>query len=100
MVVVQLVEWSLPTPEVHGSNGVVGKFYLQSTALKAGMGEINRGGLPDLDPDLSKNRGGLPDPDLSKNREAFPRLSKFPRQFEESRGESRRVEAIPTLPDL
>ena len=89
MVVVQLVEWSLPTPEVHGSNGVVGKFYLQSTALKAGMGEINRGGLPDLDPDLSKNRGGLPDPDLSKNRGGLSPTFKIPRQFEESRGQSR-----------
>ena len=28
------------------------------------MGEINRGGLPDLDLDFSKSRGGLPDLDL------------------------------------
>ena len=28
------------------------------------MGEEDRGGLLDPDPDLSKNRGGLPDPDL------------------------------------
>ena len=59
--------------------------------FEPGMGEEDRGGLPDLDPDLSKNRGGLPrpDPDLSKIGEAFPRLSKFPRQFEESQGQSR-----------
>ena len=25
VVVTQLVEWSLPTPEVHGSNPVIGK---------------------------------------------------------------------------
>ena len=28
------------------------------------MGEEDQGGLPDLDPDLSKNRGGLPDLDF------------------------------------
>ena len=28
------------------------------------MGEEDRGGLPDPNPDLSKNRGGLPDLDL------------------------------------
>ena len=61
------------------------------TVYKSGMGEINRGGLPDLDPDLSKNRGGLPDPDpdLSKNRGGLSPTFKIPRQFEESRGQSR-----------
>ena len=67
-----------------------------SAHCTTGMGEEDQGGLPNLDPDLSKNRGGLPDPDLSKNREAFPRLSKFPRQFEESRGESRLSRLSPT----
>ena len=28
MVVAQLVEQSLPTPEVHGSNPVIGKIYI------------------------------------------------------------------------
>ena len=28
VVVVQLVEWSLPTPEVRGSNPVIGKIYM------------------------------------------------------------------------
>ena len=32
------------------------------------MGEINRGGLPDLDLDFSKSRGGLPDLDLNPTR--------------------------------
>ena len=30
------------------------------------MGEINRGGLPDLDLDFSKSRGGLPDLDPTR----------------------------------
>ena len=44
------------------------------------MGEEDRGGLPDLNPDLSKNRGGLPDPDpnLSKNRGGLPNLDLDP----------------------
>ena len=36
------------------------------------MGGEDLGGLPDLDPDLSKSRGGLPDPDLSKNWGGLP----------------------------
>ena len=32
------------------------------------MGEEDRGGLPDLDPDLSKNWGGLPNRDLDPTR--------------------------------
>ena len=32
------------------------------------MGEEDRGGLLNPDPDLSKNRGGLPDPDLDPTR--------------------------------
>ena len=31
------------------------------------MGGEDRGGLPDLDPDLSKSWGGHPDPDLLKS---------------------------------
>ena len=43
---------------------------------QTGMGEEDRGGLPDLDPNLSKNWGGLPDPnpDLSKNQGGLPDL--------------------------
>ena len=29
VVVAQLVEWSLPTPEVHGSNAVIGKISIE-----------------------------------------------------------------------
>ena len=29
VVVAQLVEWSLSTPEVHGSNPVIGKIYIK-----------------------------------------------------------------------
>ena len=39
------------------------------------MGEEDQGGLPDLDPDLSKNWGGLPDPNLTKNRGGLPDLN-------------------------
>ena len=45
------------------------------------MGEEDRGGLPNLDPDLSKNWGGLPN-------------------VQNFRGNSRKVEAILTLPDF
>ena len=48
------------------------------------MGEEDQGGLPDLDPDLSKNWGGLPDPDpdLSKNWGGLPYLDlNSPRLF-------------------
>ena len=34
---VGLVERSLPTPEIRGSNHVIGKFYLQSTLLKTAL---------------------------------------------------------------
>ena len=34
VVVAQLVEQSLPTPQFRGSKPVIGKFYLISTALK------------------------------------------------------------------
>ena len=34
VVVAQLVEWSLLTPEVHGSNPVVGKLYILSNVLE------------------------------------------------------------------
>ena len=34
VVVVKLEERSLPTPEIRGSNPVIGKFYLQSAVLK------------------------------------------------------------------
>ena len=36
MVVAQLVERSIPTPEIRGSNTVIGKFYMcfMSTVLK------------------------------------------------------------------
>ena len=34
VVAVQLVERSLPTPEIRGSNPVIGKFYLLSAVLK------------------------------------------------------------------
>ena len=40
---------------------------------QADMGEINRGGLPDLDLDFSKSRGGLPDLDLDPTRLNFCR---------------------------
>ena len=33
MVVAQLVEWLLPTPEIRGLNPVISKFYLLSTVL-------------------------------------------------------------------
>ena len=29
MVVAQLVEWSIPVPEVRGSNPVIGKIYIE-----------------------------------------------------------------------
>ena len=39
VVVTQWVEWSLPTPEVRGSNTVIGKIYIEhcslSTVLKS-----------------------------------------------------------------
>ena len=40
------------------------------------MGGEDRGGLPDLDPDLLESRGGLPDldPDLLKSRGGLPNL--------------------------
>ena len=44
MVVAQLVGWSIPTPEVRGSNPVIGKFYMfcQLTKFKTpGMAHIN-----------------------------------------------------------
>ena len=34
VVVVQLVVRSLPTPEIRGSNPIIGKFYFLSTVLK------------------------------------------------------------------
>ena len=34
MVVAQFVERSLPTPEIHGSNPVIGKIYIYSTLVK------------------------------------------------------------------
>ena len=34
VVVAHLVEGSLPTPEIHGSNSVTSKFYLLPTVLK------------------------------------------------------------------
>ena len=34
MIEAQLVEQSLPKPEIRGSNPVIGKFYLLSTVLK------------------------------------------------------------------
>ena len=43
------------------------------------MGEINRGGLPDLD--FSKSRGGLPDLDFSKSRGGLPDLDLDPTRF-------------------
>ena len=77
------------------------------------MGEINRGGLPDLDPDLLENRGGFPDldpdllenrgglpdldPDLLENRGGLPELVKFSRQVGKSRGKSGKVGEIPTF---
>ena len=52
MAVAQLVEWSLPTPEVYGSNTVIGKVYITyvlSTVLnrqkyrkEAGNGPFNK----------------------------------------------------------
>ena len=33
-VVAQLVEWSLPTPEIHGTNPVIGNYFLLSTVFK------------------------------------------------------------------
>ena len=49
------------------------------------MGEINRGGLLDLDLDFSKSQGGLPDLDLnfSKSRGGLPDLNL---DFSKSRG--------------
>ena len=34
MIEAQLVEQSLPKPEIRGSNPVIGKFYLLSTVMK------------------------------------------------------------------
>ena len=34
MVVVQVVEGSLPTPEIHSSNSVIGKFYFLSNCIE------------------------------------------------------------------
>ena len=83
------------------------------------MGEEDRGGLPNPDPDLSKNWGGLPDPnpDLSKNRGSLPDLDlnsprqismksqdkskpnlDSPRLLAKSRGESRLVSTFLELP--
>ena len=33
MVVAQLVEWSLPIPEVRGSNPVISKIYIENTKI-------------------------------------------------------------------
>ena len=62
----------------------------------------NRGGFPDLDPDLLENRGGLPDPDpdLLESRDGLPELIKFSRQVGKSRGKSGKVGEIPTFPDF
>lgn len=35
VVVAQLIERALPTPGIHGSNPVIGTFYLQSTLFKS-----------------------------------------------------------------
>ena len=35
VIVTLLVEQSLPTPEIHGLNPIIGNFYLQSTILKS-----------------------------------------------------------------
>ena len=50
----------------------------------------SRGGLPDLDPDLLKSRGGLPDPDpdLLESRDGHPELKNFSRQVGKNRGKS------------
>ena len=34
VVVVQVIEWSLPTPEIHSSNSVIGKFYFLSNCIE------------------------------------------------------------------
>ena len=57
------------------------------------MGDEDRGGLPNLDPDLSKNWAGLHDPDLSKNRGGLHDSQNF-------RGNSRKVEANLDSPRL
>ena len=59
------------------------KLEYESNTCPTGMGEINRGGLPDLDLDFSKSRGGLPDLDFSKSRGGLPDLD-F--NFSKSRG--------------
>ena len=48
------------------------------------MGEINRGGLPDLNLNFSKSRGGLPDLDLdfSKSRGGLPDLDLDPTRLD------------------
>ena len=56
------------------------------------MGEEDRGGLPDLDPDLSKNWGGLPDLDSPR---LFWQISS--KSWDKSRDKSR---PISTLPDF
>ena len=45
-----------------------GQHHTACVHCPADMGEINRGGLPDLDLDFSKSRGGLPDLDLDPTR--------------------------------
>ena len=42
----QLVEQSLPTPKIFGSNPVIGKFYLLSTILKGVNNEKEAGNGP------------------------------------------------------
>ena len=40
----QLVEWLLPTPEIHCSNPVIGKCYLRSTVLNLQL-KMRKGGM-------------------------------------------------------
>ena len=41
-VVAQLVQWSLPKPELLGSDPVIGKFYVLSTVFKRSKLKKNR----------------------------------------------------------
>ena len=42
VVLAQLVERSLPTPQIHGLNSVIGKFYLLSTVFKKTVSKKRR----------------------------------------------------------
>ena len=42
MVVAQLVEWSLPIPDVRGSNLVIGKIYIERLKMQVGRRRLGK----------------------------------------------------------